>query len=84
MSLRVDQFTAHLESLPARDTATALILLACRKQDENMLAGTMVYFSRQFGTQYWADLLVDEIEPLLNAEECAWMWQTVNTGGDRP
>lgn len=84
MTVRPDQLTAWLESLPARDTSTAMILLACRRKDEALLSGTMVYFCRQFGVDYWTNLLCDEIEPLLTSKEFRWLWNTVNNGCDRP
>lgn len=72
--INATEFRAFLCSHPATSVAKGLILLACRTSDEQLFSATVAYFSRDFGTDYLADWLIDEVEPILTPEEQNWVW----------
>lgn len=55
------EFKAFLLAKSAHDVATGLMLLACRKRNKEAIAETMVYFSRDFGSDVMTDWLMDDV-----------------------
>jgi hypothetical protein len=73
-SVAEHQFRAYLSVMPSCDALAGLILLACRKQDKELLTRSWCYFSKEFGISYFSETYHGEIEPLLTIEEQQWIW----------
>lgn len=58
--------------------AIALILLACRTQDSIIFRNTSAYFTKDFGSEFYIRLIMDDVVPLLTIDEKKWMWNLIN------
>ena len=72
------QFNLFLLSFSSSTTAIALILLACRIQDSIIFRNTSAYFTKDFGSEFYIRLIMDDVVPLLTIDEQKWMWNLIN------
>ena len=72
------QFNLFLLSFSSSTTAIALILLACRTQDSIIFRNTSAYFTKDFGSEFYIRLIMDDVVPLLTINEQKWMWNLIN------
>jgi hypothetical protein len=72
------QFNLFLLSFSSSRTAIALILLACRTQDSIIFRNTSAYFTKDFGSEFYIRLIMDDVVPLLTIDEKKWMWNLIN------
>ena len=72
------QFNLFLLSFSSSTTAITLILLACRTQDSIIFRNTSAYFTKDFGSEFYIRLIMDDVVPLLTIDEQKWMSNLIN------
>lgn len=72
------EFKVLLLTKPATTIALGLILLACRQENKIALSEVMVYISRDFGSDFLSEWIINEVDPLLKPDECRWMWSAIH------